>query len=190
MVKEEEKLTQEQGKRLVKYARENIEEFVKENKKISLNGEGFLEENRGLFVTIKTKEGKLRGCIGRPYPNQSLGRALVDASASATRDPRFPPLGEDELREVEIEVTVLTKPEEVEVNDLEQAEKKIELGEDGLIVRGKHSQGLLLPQVPIENDMNLEEFLDHTCRKAGFLPGAWKKEDIDLLKFQGQIFSE
>ncbi len=184
------RLTEEQQEEVLQYARKNIESFVRDREKIDIDNSDYLDQERGLFVTIKTKDGKLRGCIGRPYPNQTLKEALVDASASATRDPRFPPLSQEELDDIEIEVTVLTEPEEIEVNSLEQARGKIEIGKHGLIIKGNRSSGLLLPQVPVDNDMNLREFLDHTCRKAGLPPGSWKKEDVDVLKFQGQVFTE
>lgn len=183
-------LTQDQEERLLEIARSNIERFVTEAERIEPEPKPWMKKERGVFVTLKSSSDQLRGCIGKPYPNQTILEAVLESSASATQDPRFPPLGEGELDDVEIEITVLTSPEEIEVDNLKEAEEKIELGKHGLVVRRRSLQGLLLPQVPEDHGMNLEEFLDHTCRKAGLSPGAWRKEEVSLLRFQGQVFSK
>lgn len=180
--------TEDQKKQILEYIKKNIKKFVREGKKINIDSNDFLNSSRGVFVTIRNQKGVLRGCIGLPYPEQTLKEALVDASASATRDPRFSNIEEDELNGLEVEVTVLNEPEEIEVDSLDDVKSKIRLGKDGLIVKRKSKQGLLLPQVPLEHDMCVEEFLNHTCRKAGLSPGSWKKEDVKVLRFQGEVF--
>lgn len=192
-------LKKEQGKELLEIARKNIEKYLEEEKTLSeeeakskVSGETKekLEKYRGVFMTLKTKQGQLRGCIGKPYPEQSLIKGILDASASATNDPGFPPVPKQELKDIEIELTILSKPEEIEIDSLEQAKEKIEIGKHGLIARYKSNQGLLLPQVPEEHDLNLKEFLNHTCRKAGLSPSSWKEKDVKILKFKGQVFKE
>jgi len=188
-----------QGKELLDIARKNIEKYVEEEKTLSKKEvksqvdeetEKKLKRDRGVFVTLKTTQGQLRGCIGKPYPEQSIIEGILNASASATRDPRFPPVSKPELEDIEIELTVLTEPEEIKANSLEQAKEKIEIGKHGLIVRYKSTQGLLLPQVPEEHNLDIKKFLDHTCRKAGLAPGSWREEDVQILRFKGKIFKE
>ena len=89
-----------------------------------------------------------------------------------------------------IEITVLTKPKIIEVNKPKEYPNHIKVGRDGLIVeQGAHS-GLLLPQVPIEQDWDEKEFLSNTCIKAWLPPDAWLDESTKIYKFRGQIFTE
>jgi uncharacterized protein (TIGR00296 family) len=119
-----------------------------------------------------------------------LKEAIVDSAKSATRDPRFPPLSENELDNIIIEVTILTQPELIEVSQPKEYLSHIEIGRDGLIAEQGFFKGLLLPQVPVEQHWNKEEFLSHTCMKAGLIPDAWFDNNTKIFKFSGQIFSE
>ncbi|RKZ20397.1 AMMECR1 domain-containing protein, partial [bacterium] len=132
-----------------------------------------------------TKHGELRGCIGLIKGIKPLYLAVQDmAIAAALRDPRFPPVSPSELDEIEIEISVLTPLKEVK--DVEE----IKVGRDGIYIeRGYHS-GLLLPQVATEYGWTREEFLDHTCMKAGLFPGCWKEEGTKIYRFSALIFSE
>ena len=146
-------------------------------------------EKRGVFVTL-TRDGELRGCIGFPYPTLPLDEALADAAISAaTRDPRFPPVRAPELPLLRIEVTVLSVPELLTMAP-EARPVAVEVGKHGLIVRGYSRSGLLLPQVPVEWGWESTEFLDHTCMKAGLPAGCWKRKDVEVFTFEGQIFAE
>jgi len=146
-------------------------------------------QKRGVFVTL-TREGELRGCIGFPYPVLPLTEAISDAAISAaTRDPRFPPVRAPELPLIRIEVTVLSVPELLAVAP-EARPAAVEVGKHGLIVRGYGMSGLLLPQVPVEWGWDSTEFLDHTCLKAGLPAGCWRRKDIEIFTFEGQIFGE
>jgi uncharacterized protein (TIGR00296 family) len=144
---------------------------------------------RGVFVTL-TRDGELRGCIGFPYPTLPLNEALSDAAISAaTRDPRFPPVRAPELPLLRIEVTVLSVPERLTAVP-EDRPAAVEVGKHGLIVQGYGRSGLLLPQVPVEWGWDSTEFLDHTCMKAGLPAGCWKRKDVEIFTFEGQIFGE
>ena len=146
-------------------------------------------DKRGVFVTL-TEEGELRGCIGYPYPVLPLGEALHDAAVSAAvRDPRFMPVRENELAAILFEVTILTPPELLTCSAAERP-KNIEVGRHGLIIKDRGMSGLLLPQVATEYGWDAEEFLMHTCIKAGTDRDAWKRDDTALYTFEGQIFSE
>jgi len=142
------------------------------------------QDPEGCFVTL-TQHGELRGCIGLIKGIKPLYLAVQDmAIAAALRDPRFPPVSPSELDEIEIEISVLTPLKEVE--DVEE----IKVGRDGIYIeRGYHS-GLLLPQVATEYGWTREEFLDHTCMKAGLFPGCWKEEGTKIYRFSALIFSE
>ncbi|MFP4115703.1 MAG: TIGR00296 family protein [Candidatus Aenigmatarchaeota archaeon] len=182
-------LSEEQGEEIVKYTREVLEKHVRGEESPEAPEEDFFQERKGVFVTLK-KKGELRGCIGIPKPEYELGEAVKRAARSATDDPRFSSLREEELDDTTVEVTVLTKPEKIEVGEPEEYLEKVEVGRDGLIAKRGLRQGLLLPQVPLEQDWEVEEFLEGVCRKAGLPVNAWKKTSTELLKFQGQVFGE
>ena len=112
------------------------------------------------------------------------------AIAAATQDPRFKPLELHELKAVTFEVTILTPPTEIRVNQTSDYLSKIKIGVDGLIVKHSFFSGLLLPQVPVEYGWTVQEFLEHTCEKAGLSRDHWKRNDIKILKFQGTVFKE
>ncbi|WP_321420893.1 TIGR00296 family protein [uncultured Methanomethylovorans sp.] len=184
-------LTENEGKIAVKLARDTIETYLKSGRTIDGSGAvlpSVFNENRGVFVTL-TKGELLRGCIGHPYPDSSLKYALTDSAISAAfRDPRFPPLHTDEMKWIVVEVTILTPPKRIEASPKELP-GKIEIGRHGLIVRKGYHQGLLLPQVAPENDMDEIDFLSHTCLKAGLEYDAWLT-GAEVYSFEGQIFAE
>ena len=185
-------LSDHDGEILVKTARAVVTEYLKTGKKIILQ-EDFKSRfsyNSGVFVTLN-KANDLRGCIGFPTPEKKLYQSLVDAAiASATADPRFSPIKYEELKDISFEVTVLTPPVEVKVENTLEYTSKIKVGRDGLIVKWEFGSGLLLPQVPIEWGWNEEEFLNHTCEKAGAPHDCWKRKETKILRFEGIIFKE
>ena len=180
------------GELLVKTSRETVTEYLKTRKRISLSEDikSRFSFNSGVFVTLN-KEDNLRGCIGFPTPDRKLYQSLIDAAtASATEDPRFPPVNYDELQNITFEVTVLTPPEVVKVQDPIEYPRKIKVGRDGLVVKWEFGSGLLLPQVPVEYGWNEEEFLEQTCVKAGAPPNYWKMKSTVILRFEGIVFKE
>ncbi len=141
-------------------------------------------EKRGAFVTLHI-EGKLRGCIGYIVGTREIPETITEmAIAAAFRDPRFPPLTRKEFEKIDIEISVLTPIEKVTNLD------DIKVGRDGLIVSDGYHQGLLLPQVATEYGWNRDQFLEHTCYKAGLPGDAWKKKDTRIEKFSAQVFGE
>lgn len=183
-------LTLEEGKLAVRLARQSLVNYI-EKKKIA-EPESLpqvFDEKRGVFVTIH-EEGELRGCIGYPQPIMPLGRAIVDSAINAcSRDPRFPCVRPSELQRVEVEVTILTKPEPYDVPK-QRLPEVVRIGTDGLIVTKGMYSGLLLPQVAPEWGFDPWTFLSQTCLKAGLLPDAWIDEDTEVLHFEAQIFAE
>jgi len=191
-MKDNNKISKEDGNNLVKTARMVVIEYLKNGIKIELEKK-FREDfsfKSGVFVTLNNPQG-LRGCIGYPLPDKKLFNALEDAAiAAATEDPRFPPVKFEELDSITFEVTVLTPPTKIEVSDPQEYLSKIKVGQDGLIVKYGYNSGLLLPQVPIEYGWNEREFLEHTCEKAGLPKDHWKKTEVEIQKFEGIVFRE
>ncbi|MBW2630230.1 MAG: AmmeMemoRadiSam system protein A [Deltaproteobacteria bacterium] len=147
-------------------------------------GSKTLEKKMGAFVTLK-KQGRLRGCIGFIEGRKSLYKTVEEmAQAAAFRDPRFHPVKEDEIEDLDIEISVLTPLRQVE--DISE----IEVGRHGIyIVKGFHS-GLLLPQVATEYSWDRATFLRETCGKAGLSQDAWKDEDAKIFIFSASVFGE
>jgi len=185
-----------EGKFLVILARNAVLKkiTVGDTIKPPLNSSKKLFERAGVFVTLNTiKNGnkKLRGCIGYPYPTHILVEAIIDSAINAAiHDPRFLPLTITEINTVVFEVSVLTPPNIIEINDPKEVAKKITIGKDGLIVERGPYKGLLLPQVPIEWGWNPEEFVSQCCIKAGLPSDSWKSKQTKIYTFQAIIFEE
>ena len=149
-------------------------------------------EPRGVFVTLKRHpSGELRGCIGYPLPHLPLAEAIARAAvAAATDDPRFPPVTEKEIDRLTIEVSVLTVPVPLAGTTPEAMVAEVTIGRDGLIVEGRGTSGLLLPQVGPEQGWTSEELLDGTCEKAGLPAGAWRDPRVRVRRFEAEVFAE
>ena len=189
---EDTQLSDSDGVFLVKTARMAVTEFLSNGKRMKLESEREkkFSFNAGVFVTLNNADG-LRGCIGFPMPDKKLSHGIIDAAiAAATEDPRFSPVKINELNDIVFEVTVLTPPVEIIVTDPMEYLEKIKVGRDGLIIRNSFSSGLLLPQVPVEYGWNVEEFLQHTCEKAGLEKDTWKNEKVKIEKFEGIVYKE
>ncbi len=190
------KINFETGEYLVRLARLAAENWIEKNKRVKAP-EPIPEQAKiktGAFVTVKKYKyvgENLRGCIGYIEGIAPLFEEIIDLARSSTlEDPRFPPVRAQELSNLIFEVTVLTVPEEIDYNTPSELLSKIEIGKDGLIVERGYNRGLLLPQVPVEQNWDVEEFISYTCRKA-FLPtNIWQKEKLTVKKFQGLIFKE
>lgn len=183
-------LSPEEGKFLVRLARESIRSSL-QGKRMELPPvSGHLREKRGVFVTL-TEEGELRGCIGFPYPLFPLAEAVARAAVSAAfEDPRFTSLRPEEFSKILIEVSVLGPPEIIKVKNPRDYPKAVMVGKHGLIVEALGTSGLLLPQVAVEWGWDAEEFLSQTCMKAGLPPDMWLTREVRISRFTAQIFSE
>lgn len=189
-------LNLEEGRFLVQLARQAVEEYVKNRKRIDppKDAPKKLLKPCGVFTTINTeKHGRkeLRGCIGFPYPTAPLVQAVIESAiSSATQDPRFYPLSQSELDSVVFEVSILTPPQIIQVEKPSEYPSRIKVGEHGLIVEKGVYKGLLLPQVPVEWKWNEEEFLCQCCIKAGLPPDCWLVENTKVYRFQALVFEE
>lgn len=152
-------------------------------------GSDKLREKRGCFVTLH-KQGALRGCIGSIEPLTSLVECVTEnARNAAFQDPRFAPLGLDELPEVDIEVSVLTVPEPLEFTDGEDLKRKLKPGVHGVILSRGFHRATFLPQV-WEQLPDPQDFLEHLCLKAGLDRNAWRDDRISVKIYQAQYFCE
>jgi len=180
-------LNQEQKNKLLDIARETVESYVKQGKvpEFKINDER-LGWQEGAFVTLK-KAGQLRGCIGQiistDKPLWQVVRAM--AIAAATEDARFSPISQDELDQIDYEVSVLSAPEKID------NWQKIELGKHGVIVKNGWQSGVFLPQVASETGWSKEEFLSQLCsQKAGLAPDCYKDKNTTISVFTAQVFGE
>lgn len=184
-------LSSKDGEKTVKFARQVIESILKKEKINSKNFENFFNEKLGVFVTIHTFPlNDLRGCMGIPRPIMSLKNSINEASKSVITDPRFPPLLTNELDNIVIEVTILSKPTKIFVSNPDDYFEEIKIGRDGLIIENGFNSGLLLPQVPVEQSWNINEYLENICLKAGLSSNSWRNKESILYKFVGQVFTE
>lgn len=188
------KLSAEDGALLLQLARETIShELGKENNtagtlKIRLSDMA-ITENRGTFVSLH-KKGDLRGCIGNIEPSKTIYDGVKDnAKHAAFKDPRFKPLSYDELRETNIEVSILTQPQRLDYTDPIDLIEKLRPGIDGVVIEKEIHRATFLPQVWDQlEDPNL--FLAHLCMKAGLSSEEWKSGDLKVLTYQVQLFEE
>jgi len=138
---------------------------------------------QGAFVTLKTR-GQLRGCIGRILHDGPLPQLVsMVAFEAAFRDPRFPPLGRRELDGVEVEISLLTTPRQVD------APRDIVVGRDGVVLRKSGRSAVFLPQVATEQGWTREQMLDQLCLKAGLSERCWT-DRAELATFQAEVFGE
>lgn len=143
-----------------------------------------LETKAGAFVTIEI-DRMLRGCVGYIQSNEELYRTVSKAAISAAmHDTRFSPLTPGELKDIEIEISVLSPMLKVEdVNTITP-------GQHGLLIESGYYHGLLLPQVAAEYGWDRTTFLEQTCVKAGLPKNAWKKTDTVIYSFTALVFNE
>jgi hypothetical protein len=171
---------------LLALARKSVEYVVREKKPYEppATSEDALNQERGAFVTLK-KSGELRGCIGYTSAVKPLYMTVRDtATLAAMRDSRFPPVSPPELSQLQYEISVLSPLRRV--LDV----RLVKVGQDGLLMRNGEHQGLLLPQVPVEQKWDRLHFLEETCAKAGMNSACWKDENTDIFRFSAVVFGE
>jgi MEMO1 family protein len=171
---------------LLALARKTVEYAVREGKPYepTASASEVLNQERGAFVTLR-KSGELRGCIGYTSAAKPLYMTVRDtATLAAFRDTRFRPVSASELPQLEYEVSVLSPLRRV--LDVRQ----IKVGQHGLLMKNGAYEGLLLPQVPVEEKWDRQKFLEETCVKAGMRSGCWKDENTDIFMFTAVVFGE
>ncbi len=171
------------GAWLIRAARRSIEDhFLGKKPKFKTIPEKLKRKGFGIFVTLE-RRGFLRGCIGTIYGYKPLYMLCLDmAKEAAFHDPRFRPLKKEETIDLDIEISILSKPKRVK--DISE----IKVKRDGLIIKRGSFSGLLLPQVAFFYGWDKERFLDETCKKAGFHPRCWMEKGTSIFRFEAQIF--
>jgi AmmeMemoRadiSam system protein B/AmmeMemoRadiSam system protein A len=172
--------TEEERKELLALAKNTIRTYVTTGKepRVDIKNPKF-KSYGAVFVTI-TEKGSLRGCIGNIQAVMPLYQSVIkNAVAACSADPRFPPMTKDELKDIEVEISILSplKP----LKDV----RDIQIGKHGLVIRKDGRSGIFLPQVATEFGWNRETFLEKLCTKAGLPAGSWK--NADLYTFTAEI---
>jgi AmmeMemoRadiSam system protein B/AmmeMemoRadiSam system protein A len=189
-------LAPEKGQVLVRLARSTLMEKFglplppsEADRMRSALSEPAFQARYGTFVTLKLK-GQLRGCIGSLSASEPLAEGVRrNAINAAFHDPRFAPLTEKELGQIEIEVSVLTEPQPLAFSDPQDLLRKLRPNVDGVIILQGYASATFLPQV-WEQLPKKEDFLGHLCLKAGLPRDAWKRGKIEVTTYQVQYFEE
>ena len=179
-------LNKNQKKKLLGLARKSIETYLKTNNKLEVaNDDPILAKEAGAFVTLH-KSGKLKGCIGNLAGREPVYLIVQEmAIAAATNDWRFSPVELSELKDIEIEISVLSPLERIDNAD------KIQMGVHGVVIRKGTNSGVYLPQVALDTRWSKEEFLSSLCvDKAGLPADAWKDPSTEIYIFTAEVFSE
>ncbi len=179
-------LSEKDKKDLLAIARNTLVKYLKDGNILEVDTTKLSENvktNCGAFVTLR-KYRELRGCIGRFEPNEPLYKVVQQmAIAAATEDYRFPQVQANELKELDIEISVLTPMRKINSID------EIELGKHGIYIKKGLRSGTFLPQVANETGWSREEFLSHCAQeKAGIGWDGWK--DADIYIYEAMVFSE
>ena len=181
-------LAKEEKKELLKIARNSIDYYFKGLIYQPATSFKKLKKPQGAFVTLKI-EGEPRGCLGNLEAKEPLYKVVRTMSLSAAfADTRFPLLRKEEFERTIIEISALSP-----LKKIKDPFQEIKIGEHGVLVKSKNDyrSGLFLPQVAIENNWNLEKFMNELCEnKAGLEPDAWRKGEVDIYTFTAEIFSE
>jgi len=185
-------LSEDEGKYLLGVARETIKNRLSNIEESQIDWKEIPEkfqERLGTFVTV-TIEDNLRGCIGHIIPRESLIEGIKENAINAAfKDPRFHPLTKEEFGRIEIEISILTSPQELDYVDAEDLLKKLRPGIDGVILKKGFYEATFLPQV-WEQLSEKEEFLSQLCLKAGLSGNSWKTEKLHVSTYQVQAFEE
>lgn len=183
-----EKLSEADKHTLMQLARATLNEYVEKRatpslKNLNIIPSKALSEEKGAFVTLN-KNKELRGCIGHIWPLKALWQSVMDNAVSACSvDYRFDSVKSEELKDIEIEISVLTKPKPI------ASYKDIVLGRDGIVLAKNGKQAVFLPFVPTEFGWTLDETLTQLSKKAGLEPDDWK-EGAHFDVFQAEVFEE
>ena len=172
------------GRELLRLARTSIERALAGEPAPSLLERPHPDDpSHGVFVTLRIGE-ELRGCIGTLAAEEGIPNTVVKfAREAAFRDPRFPPVTNDEWPGVSLEVSVLTPPRSI-------SPEEVEPGRHGIILELGMRRGLLLPQVATEWKFTREQFLAAVSQKAGLADNAWKTPGARLFAFEAEVFGE
>ncbi len=167
-------------------ARESIQSLLRQVPRTSIDYKEYpnLLMKAGAFVTL-TVGGQLRGCIGYLTSENAIFDTVCDAAQQAAmNDPRFMPLNISEMEQINIEISVLTPPQSI------RSYEDIIIGQHGLILEEPQHRGVLLPQVAVEHNLTITQFLSALCEKADMDSFAWRERMLNISVFGAIVFSE
>lgn len=181
---------------LLKLARQALEHYFDTQKVLKIDPTSSaggqspeLKEKRGTFVTL-TKKGLLRGCIGHIEPVQEIYKDVIENSLlAAFDDNRFTPLRQEEMKDIEIEISILSEPQNLVYSGADDLLKKLSEAKSGVIIRKGKNSATYLPQV-WEDFASAEVFLSSLCEKAGLTPDEWRSGGLEVLTYQAEVFGE
>ena len=177
-------LSVEARKALLRLARQALVDHYAGQATTIPEGPPVLRVRAGAFVTLRGRDGGLRGCVGTMEPGDALGEAVARlAVVAATSDDRFPAVTASEVEGLVLEISALGPLRDVEPEG-------VLVGCHGLMVRAAGRQGVLLPQVATEQGWDRETFLEKTCQKAGLPRDAWRGAGTRIRAFEATVFGE
>ena len=177
-------ISEENQRKLLQISRDSIASAVTggSSSPVSPSSDPELDQDAAVFVTLR-KHGDLRGCVGSIVAKEPLAEAVATAAANAAlNDHRFVPVEEDELDDLDYEISVLSPFRRITDVSL------VKIGRHGLLLEKGNHRGLLLPQVATEHGWDSVTFLEHTCLKAGLPAAAWKDHNTDIYVFSAYVF--
>ena len=188
----EETLSAKEKEYLLSLARNTLKAYLSTGRKPEVNDEELtpnLRKVQGCFVTLN-KNHRLRGCIGHILPQEELYKCVIDnAVNAAVNDKRFKPVVYDELRDIQVEISVLTVPEELRYDSPNDLLGKLRPSIDGVVLKKGWHQATYLPQV-WEQIPEKQSFLANLCVKAGLSPECWQDPELKVYTYQALVFGE
>ena len=185
-------LTSKNKKYLLNQSRKALEYYFQTGKRIVTKEATIpleLLEKRATFVTL-TKNGELRGCIGKIIPVQALYKDVIENTYSAALDDyRFSEVSKEELSKIQIEISILDIPKKIDYKNAEDLLNILLKNKFGVLITFQGKSATFLPQVWDELN-NASEFLNHLCAKAGLSEEIWKNEKIEVQVYNVEKFSE
>ncbi len=189
---EEEPLTKEEQKLLLQLARYTAEQYLETGKTINIDSTKLspsLKKVQGCFTTFN-KNHNLRGCIGHILPKEELYRCVMDnAVNAAVNDQRFPKVSKEEMKDIAIEISVLTVPQKLDFDSGKELSDKLRPMIDGVVLKQGFKQSTYLPQV-WTNFKSKDEFLTSLCRKGGMPLNCWQDTQTEVFTYQAFVFEE
>jgi len=184
--------TDQEKEFLLKLSRNTLNKYYEDGSTLTISESLVpkrLKEERGVFVTLE-KNGNLRGCIGYILPNGPIYQAVIENTLNAALDdPRFDPVEAEELNSTKIEISILSLPEELAVNDSKEYLVELRPLIDGVVLKQSTYQATYLPQV-WEDLKEPEMFLNSLCQKAGLKQKCWQDSNTKLLIYQAEVFHQ
>jgi len=186
-------MTRKTQKYLIQIAHNTLEYYFDTGKILEISDAESLSfelrEEQGTFVTL-TKNDELRGCIGHIEPIQAVYLDIIDNTLSAAfADSRFEPLTKDELNQIKIEISILSKPQKLVYSSADDLLDKLVPSKHGVIISLGKKDATYLPQVWEMFETN-EEFLSSLCQKAGILAEEWRRGKLELQIYEAEVFGE